>query len=120
MAKRAIDLALSPSLRATEVMAPLFGQLSHPKTRPAAWSWLEGHLPAVLGRLSARAASWLPHAATEFCDADKIDAVAALFEPHVAKTPGGPRELKKAIETIRLCAATKEAQLASVRAYFEK
>jgi cytosol alanyl aminopeptidase len=120
LARRAIDLALSPSLRVTEVMTPLFGQLGHPRTRDGAWSWLGEHLPDVLARLSARSASWLPHVATDFCEADKAGAIADLFEAHMAKTPGGPRELKKAVETVRLCAATKEAQLPGVRAYFEK
>lgn len=51
-----------------------------------------------------------------YCDASKAEAVDRLMRPKVAKLGGGELELAQTLESIRLCAALKEAKGAEIAA----
>jgi len=118
LAARALELTLDPRLKVNEMMTPLWTQLWTDHSRAPAWHWLETNLDRLTEKLSSRGSGWLPSAATAFCSEDKARAAQALFGPRVGKLVGGPRELNKALETIRLCTARRQAQLPSVKRFF--
>ncbi len=114
---RALGLVLDPALRVQELTTPLRVRMSYPDTRPEAWTWLKAHLDEVVPRMAPRRAAWLPDLTTGFCSTERADEVRATFAPVASKVPGGPRELAKAVESIRLCAAAREKQLPGLKAY---
>lgn len=117
LGQRALGLVLDPALRVQEMTNPLRVRMAHPETRPTAWTWLEAHLDEVAPRMAPRRAAWLPDLTTGFCSEKRADEVQATFAPIASKVPGGPRELAKAVESIRLCAAARGKQLAGLKAY---
>ncbi len=101
------------------MMTPLWIQLSMDHTRAAAWRWVEDNLARLTKKLSSRGAGWLPGAATVFCSEEKALAAKELFAERATQLAGGPRELDKALESMRLCSARREAQLPSVKPFVE-
>ena len=118
LAARARDLCLDPRVHDNEATAPLQVQLEQPETRDAAWEWFKGHLDALVGRLNPRHASTIVWTGAVYCDRAHADELSALFTPRLASLDGLPRNLAGALEQIGLCAARREAQEASVRAFF--
>lgn len=116
--RRALDLVLDPRLRRNEAFRPLMAQVGDPAGAELAWAWLTEHYDAVVQRLGAGYAGWLPNAATGFCSEERAEVARAFFEPRVATTQGGPRNLAAAVETVRLCAARVEHAREGARATF--
>ena len=118
LAARALDLTFDPRVRGDEALIPLSGQLAQPETRDAAWTWLEGHVDAVLARLPPARAARLAWSGAAFCDAAHADAIQRLFGERASKLDGGPREIAGAVESVRLCVARREAAGPALRALF--
>lgn len=118
LAARALELTFDPRVRGDEALTPLSGQLAQPETRDAAWTWLEGHVDAVLARLPPARAARLAWSGAVFCDAAHADAIERLFGERAKKLDGGPREIAGAVESVRLCAARREAAGPALRALF--
>ncbi len=118
LSARALDLTFDSRLRGDEALAPLNGQLALPETRDAAWTWLEGHVDAVLARLPPGRAARLAWAGAVFCDAAHAEAIQRLFGDRAKKLDGGPREIAGAVESVRLCAARRDAAGPALRALF--
>jgi alanyl aminopeptidase len=55
-----------------------------------------------------------------FCDKRRAAETERLFAPRVAALAGGARDLAGAVEEMRLCAARREAQEGSAKAFFRK
>lgn len=120
LAARARALALDPRVRPHELMVPVFSQLDQPETREATWAWFQANLSALIERLSPRGSGYLPWVGGSFCDRSRGAEVKALFAPRIAEFDGGPRNLASVTEMIELCAAQKDAQIDSARAFFTK
>ncbi len=115
---RVLDLALDARLRVNETLAPLAAQTALVETRDGAFEWVSQHLDAFLTRVSEHRAARVISSFGDFCSEDKARAVETLFAPKAEKIAGGPRELKLALESIRICAAVRTAQQASAQAFF--
>jgi alanyl aminopeptidase len=120
LAARARDLCLDPRVHDNEATATLQAQLERAETRDAAWDWFKAHLDALLGRLNPRHASTIVWSGAVHCDRAHADELSALFTPRLSALDGLPRNLAGALEAIGLCAARREAQEPSVRAFFAK
>ena len=121
LAAAARELVLDPSLRETEMMAPLYMQLERAETRDLAWAWLKDHYDAILARLPRHHAGvQLVGAGRAYCDEDHARDVEAFFGPKAPGIEGGPRALSSTLEEMRLCAARRGAHLASARDFFAK
>lgn len=117
---RALALVLDARLRTNELFRPLMGPLGDPEGAAAVWSWLGEHYDAVAERMGPGFASYLPYAASGFCSAERATEARAFFEPRIAATQGGPRNLESAIESIELCAARVEHARTSAAAFFAR
>jgi alanyl aminopeptidase len=120
LAARALSLSLDARLRVNEVTTPLRTQLSMPETRPAAWDWMREHFDEVFDRVATTRAGYAPWYLTGFCSEERAGEVEAFFEGRIESLPGGPRNLRGALEAIRLCAARVEAQRESAAEFFEQ
>jgi alanyl aminopeptidase len=118
--EKALALVLDPALRVNEVLMPLREQLSHPRTRDAAYAWFEQNFDALSKRLSPQALAGTPWLAAAFCDAHMAERVQTFFGPRIAALPGGPRSLEGVIETLTLCSALVQAQRESVEEFFKR
>ncbi|MGF1465895.1 MAG: M1 family metallopeptidase [Sandaracinaceae bacterium] len=118
LAERALALSSEPWLRVNEVTLPVRVQLGMVETREGAWAWFQEHFEDVFGRVATTRAGYAPFFTTGFCSEEEAREVEAFFTPRIAELPGGPRNLRSALEAIRLCAAIVEAQGPEVRAFF--
>ena len=115
---RVLELSLDERLRQNERFRPLSGQFSDPEGRDTAWVWLQANYDRVRERFGAEYSGYVPFVTGGFCDRTKAREVRAFFEPRMADTQGGPRNLASAVETIALCAARADAQREGARAFF--
>lgn len=115
---RALALATDERLRVNEVTITVQRQLSMPETRPAAWTWLQANFDAVFSRVATTRAGYAPWSLTGFCSEERAREVETFFEGRIGELPGGPRNLRGALEAIRLCAARVEAQRESTSTFF--
>lgn len=117
-AARVRSLTLGKSVRANEIFTVLRGQMALPRTRRAAWEWLQASFDELLARLPAHHAGYLPRLAANFCSRDAAAAVSTFFTPRVASLPGGPRNLASSLEAIELCAARIDAHRDDAARFF--
>jgi alanyl aminopeptidase len=122
LARAVRDLALDPVLRATELSALLRAQAASVETREAAWQWLKENFDKILAAVPKHhGQSRLVRMAATFCDEAHARDAEAFFTPaKIASIEGAPRELAATLESIRLCAARREVQEPSARAFFAK
>ena len=114
-----ITLQTDERVRVNEVGRVLGVQLSMPETRGAAWAWLQAHFDDVFGRVATTRAGYAPFYLSGFCSEARAGEVEAFFEDRIEALPGGPRNLRAALEGIRLCAARVAAQRESAQAFFQ-
>jgi hypothetical protein len=88
-----------------------------PETRALAWDFYRQHFDAIAGRLRSDEQGWLIALTGSFCEDSRRAEVEALLSPRVAKIEGGPRELARALESIKLCAESERRNQPSVREF---
>lgn len=120
IARRARQLVLDKRLKVNEVMHPLWIQLGDLETRDATWNWFKSSIDMVIDRMSPRRAGGLPEVMTAYCDRAHAADAQLLFESRIKDLAGGTRNLDLALERTQLCAARKDKQLESMRAFFER
>lgn len=83
------------------------------ETRDTVWDFVKQNFEVLNARLpGARGipyAATLPNVMSGFCSEQDAAAVQGFFEPRLASLSGGPRNLARAVEEIRLCAARRSA-----------
>lgn len=117
---RVLALGLDERLRVNEVTIPLTTQLRVPERRAAAWAWMQENFDTLFARVATTRAGYAPWYLTSFCSEERAAEVAGFFEGRIEELPGGPRNLRGALEAIRLCAARAEAQRASAVEMFSR
>jgi cytosol alanyl aminopeptidase len=117
---RALQLTLDPQVRLNEVFRPIRGQSQDSEGRAVLFSWLGEHYDALFARIGPAYAGFLPFALSNGCSQAEAEAARTFFEPRVAATEGGPRNLASVLESISLCAAQVESQSAGVHASFAR
>jgi alanyl aminopeptidase len=120
LAQRALDLALDPRLRVNEVLIPVSAQTENAEGRARAWAWFQEHFDELSARIATTRVGAAPWLFSGFCSSDEAEQLRQFFEPRVGELPGGPRNLRGAIEAIGLCAARKQAQQASVESFLSR
>ncbi|MCC7537007.1 MAG: M1 family metallopeptidase [Deltaproteobacteria bacterium] len=118
LVERGRALVLDPVLRVSEVPDALFGLFAQWEVRASHWAWLQGAWDAVIARVARGDSGGLPWVAASFCEPARRDEVEAFFSPRIQAMPGGPRSLRAAVESIRLCEANVRANRTSADAYF--
>lgn len=120
LGQKAMNLSFDEQIRTNEIRNLLRPQFYQRETRDAAWSWLQENWDAYLKRVTPEGAGHAPGLASSFCSEAKAKEVEAFFADKVADLRGGPRNLAKTLEGIRLCAAQVDAHAQEANAYFTK
>ena len=120
--ERLLALTLDPDagLRTNEIFAPLRGQQADEEGREALWTWLQANYDALIARMGPGMGGYLPYAAYSHCSEQRAAEVQAFLGERMEATNGGPRNLAKAVESIRLCAARVQHGRESARAFFAR
>jgi aminopeptidase N len=74
---------------------------------------------ALAAKLPRDVPAYFPLFASGFCDEGHRADVESFFKDSIAKYTGGPRNLAKVLEGIRLCSALKSAQQAGVEQFLQ-
>jgi hypothetical protein len=94
--------------------------MDRPNLRAQAWDWLKANFDGVLARVPAHhGQARVLGLVGAFCDEAHAQDAEAFLGPRAAKIDGGPRALAQALEGVRLCAAKRQQQAPSARAFFD-
>jgi alanyl aminopeptidase len=118
LAKKVRALALDPALRGNEVFTILGAHTGEEENREPTWRWLQENYDALLAKLPITHQGYLPYFSGVYCSEAKRKEVEAFFKDRVEKIPGGPRNLKNALERVSLCEAKVNALRDSTLLYF--
>jgi hypothetical protein len=78
-----------------------------PETRALAWDFYRQNFDKLASKLRSDELGWLIGVTGVFCEESRRAEVEAVLSPRVAKIDGGPRELTRALESIRVCAESE-------------
>ncbi|MEZ6012015.1 MAG: M1 family aminopeptidase [Hyphomonas sp.] len=117
-AARTRELIASAELGPRETFMLASGQMDKPETRAATWAWLQANFPAFVKAVPTQWQRTTPRLARQFCSADELDSLNALFADYGSLAEGYERALSETREAITLCMAQKEATQADLEAAF--
>lgn len=120
LGQQLLDMVIAgDELRLNELETVLRGQMSEER-RDVTWQWFKANFDNLVARIPPDVIGGSSYVAIAslFCSNERAEETQAFFEPYVKDIAGGPRQLAQTVERIRLCAALKEAQSPSARAYF--
>ena len=92
-----------------------------PETRDRAWGFMREHFDEIFARVASTRAGYAPW----YSDRVLLRGAGGArwrrsSRPRIESLPGGPRNLRGALEAIRLCAARVDAQRESAEAFFAR
>ncbi len=114
------QLLLKDDLRRNEVIPLLGSFMSDPAKREAGWKWFKKNYDDLSKVLPEKKAAGFPYLASGFCSVQKEIEVQNFFVKKMENLPGGPRNLREALEHISLCKNLVEAQKKNVEAFFNE
>jgi cytosol alanyl aminopeptidase len=108
-------MLLGGKFQGSEFLGIVFRQMGREATTELTYEWLVENYDVILEQLpdSYRARA-LPAFGSAFCSAERADEWQAFIEARAEQLPGYERSLAQAIETVRLCAALREAKAAEL------
>ncbi len=118
LAKEAQALVLADDLDIRDTLGILNAQSRDPAVREAAYAFLKTNFDALAQRAPRDYASNFP-GTTRFCDDEHFADLRDFFTERETHVTGGPRKLAQALEKLRLCAALRRQQSASVGAFLD-
>jgi alanyl aminopeptidase len=106
---------LEGAFKGSEFLGVVFRQMAREATTELTYEWLTENYDAILGQLpDSYRARVLPAFGSAFCSAERADEWQAFIKARAEQLPGHERSLAQAIETVRLCAALREAKAAEL------
>lgn len=110
---------LEGKFQGSEFLGIVFRQMMREATTELTHAWLVENYDDIIEQLpdSYRARA-LPAFGSAFCSAERADEWQAFIEARAEQLPGYERTLAQAIETVRLCAALREAKATELVAAF--
>jgi hypothetical protein len=115
---RAATLWRRPEIRAHERLGTLAALGAHAEGRAAVLDVLEREPDALVASLPPLALTFLPFAVADGCDPRTAERLEAALAPRLASYPQMRRSLAQVLETIRICAAERDASGAEAGAFF--
>ena len=118
LGQRALALGLDPRLRKQERLIPLGQLATGVENAEAAFAWLQQNFDAVVAAIPEQHAAGIAGVFGTPCTQEHLDQVQAFFTPRVEKIAAAPRNLKRMLESLRLCVAQVKAQRQSADSFF--
>nr|WP_127155845.1 M1 family metallopeptidase [Xanthomonas perforans] len=109
--KQVRDFALTDAIKVGEMKSLLMRGHSDERSHESMWAWFTANFDRIVQRSGSFDGGGLPAlGASGGCSVDEADRLDAFFKPRLAKLSGADRGLAQTGETIRLCAALRQAQ----------
>ncbi len=109
--KQVRDFALTDAIKVGEMKSLLMRGHSYKSSHDSMWTWFTANFDRIVQRSGSFDGGGLPAlGAAGGCSIEEADRLDAFFKPRLAKLSGADRGLAQTGETIRLCAALKQAQ----------
>lgn len=111
---------LSGKLKGTEMLGVLYRQLYRRATNESTYAWLRANDEAVIGMIPETfRANVVPGLGAAFCTGPRAAEWREFVLSHANELPGYERDLAKAIESIELCAALRQASAERLASAFD-
>ncbi|MGF1457373.1 MAG: M1 family aminopeptidase [Alphaproteobacteria bacterium] len=110
LAARLRDLAMTEAFTSVELIRVLYGQARQRETQEDWWTWMQANFDAVAARLPSLYRSSIAEIGGSFCSPERKAEFTALIEANAEAIPGYKRSLAKAVESIDLCIALRDAK----------
>ena len=121
--KSTFGLLLKDDFDLRRTLFLLFGPLNNWKTRDLPFAWVKQNYTALAARLpravDSDMSAILPFTASAACDVKAASEAESFFKDKMSSAVGGPRNLAQALESIRLCAAKRQAQQAALAEFLK-
>ena len=106
---------LDGTFKGSEFIGIAFRQMTREATTELTYAWLVENYDELIEQLPERfRARILPALGSAFCSTERADEWQAYIEARAEQLPGYERTLAQATETVRLCAALREAKAAEL------
>jgi alanyl aminopeptidase len=94
-----------------EFVSIIFRQMAREASRELTYEWLVNNYDRIVEQLpDTYRARILPSLGSAFCSNERADEWQAFIEARADQSPGYERTLAQSIETVRLCAALRDAK----------
>jgi alanyl aminopeptidase len=101
---------LAGDFKGTEKLGVVFRQMARTKTTELTYAWIRENDAAIIASIPETfRSSIVPAFGSAFCSTDRADEWQDFIVSHADSLPGYERSLAQATESIRLCAALREA-----------
>jgi len=111
---------LAGNFKGTEMMGIIFRQMVRAKTTELTYAWIRENDVALIERVPETfRSSAVPSMGGSFCSTARADEWQDFIVSHADSLPGYERSLAQATESVRLCAALREASAGELVAAFE-
>jgi aminopeptidase N len=108
--------ALDKRARTDEIFSIAYSQFESPQTRNDAWTWYQQNISALFERLPGYARAYTFDVMGSFCDPAQRASVDRFLTPKMRELREGELELARALESIDLCVALKNAHSRDIAA----
>ena len=106
---------LADEFKGTEGLGIIFRQMARGATTDLTYAFVRDNIDALLAMIPETfRANAVPALGSSFCSSQRADEWQAFVESHADDLPGYERDLAQATESIRLCAALREASQADL------
>lgn len=120
LVKKLQQATLDGKFKRTEFRGIVARQMVRQATTELTYSWLMANTDEVIKKMSgALTSSIFPSLGSSFCTVSRADEWHAFITDHADQLPGYERGLAQATESVRLCAALREASAAELVAALE-
>lgn len=107
------DFALTDAIKVGEMKSLLTRGHSYQTSHDSMWPWFTANFDRIVQRSDSFDGGGLPAlGASGGCSVEEADRLDAFFKPRLSTLSGADRGMAQTGETIRLCAALKQAQTA--------
>jgi len=111
---------LEGSFKGSDFIGIIFRQMARAATTELTYSWVVENYDEIIGQIPESYRSRVvPAFGSAFCSAERADEWQAFIEARADQLPGYERSLAQATESVRLCAALREAKATELVAAFE-
>ncbi len=116
---QALRYALTPAMRAQEVLNMAF-MISRPERHPdRGFQWLRDNYAALVGRIPAGSAVYLVHV-SEGCSLERLERARAFFAEPTHSVAGTDIEMAKVAEGVKDCAGLRSREGAAAARYLRQ
>ena len=119
LSQKGMALFLTGEFDPREAVALIWGAAKDPRTREGAVSFLEKNWDAIAAKMSKTYPARFPAIGDGFCDEEHAAALQQFFRPRAQRFAGMERNLAKAVERVRECAAFREKEVPGLVQYLK-